>query len=74
MASTGANYPVEFAESASVFQPSVGDYCLFHKRGTTLPPWPAMICPDDMAPKHVSDARPLGYDYLIMPVREQSHL
>ena len=44
-----------------MMQPSPSSLVQYQASGSTLPPWPAVICTDDMAPKEVQRIRPQGY-------------
>ncbi|KAF2687267.1 hypothetical protein K458DRAFT_485517 [Lentithecium fluviatile CBS 122367] len=54
-----------------MFQPAIGDYCLFIRPDSPSPPWPALICTDDMAPRRVSDSRLPGYNHLVLLIKDE---
>jgi hypothetical protein len=53
----------------SEFNPAVGDYCLLQRESTAMSARPVLVCPDDMAPPHVSASRPSTFNHLVMLVQ-----
>ncbi|CAE7216780.1 hypothetical protein HRS9139_07883 [Pyrenophora teres f. teres] len=47
-------------------QPSPGSLVQYQASVTTLPPWPAVVCTDDMAPTEMQRTRPHGYFYVTL--------
>ncbi|EDU51505.1 hypothetical protein PtrSN002B_001559 [Pyrenophora tritici-repentis] len=47
-------------------QQSPGSLVQYQASGTSLPPWPAVICTDDMAPTEMQRTRPNGYFYVTL--------
>ena len=47
-------------------KPSPGSLIQYKASGTSLPPWPAVICTDDMAPQEMQRSRPHGYFYVTL--------
>ncbi|KAJ4304999.1 hypothetical protein N0V90_000527 [Kalmusia sp. IMI 367209] len=50
--------------------PTPGDYILL--RQPDNPPWPALVCTDDMAPQEVAACRPNGYLTLALLIKRKS--
>ncbi|KAF2872063.1 hypothetical protein BDV95DRAFT_606624 [Massariosphaeria phaeospora] len=49
---------------------SPGTFVMYADTGSLIPPWPAIVCTDDMAPKAMQQKRPLGYYTLILLMGE----
>ena len=49
-----------------------GNYVLLRQFGR--PPWPALVCVDNMAPKSVLDERPTGYWTLVLLIKKKPEL
>ena len=47
-------------------QRTPGDLIHYRRSNSDLPPWPAVICTDDIAPPGVLRSRPSGYVTLVL--------
>jgi len=46
------------------FEP--GSFILYQQASLQEPAWPALVCPDEMAPKEIHEQRPRVYNTLIL--------
>ncbi|RMZ71523.1 hypothetical protein GMOD_00006646 [Pyrenophora seminiperda CCB06] len=56
----------------TMVQPSPGSLVEYQASGSALPPWPAVVCTDNMAPKEVQRTRPQGLRW-VSKINLRSH-